>query len=420
VLAVCALVAVALAACGNTAARQPVVARQPIVQATTPAPPSTTTPTTVPVPASPPTTDPPSIPAVAGWTAPIASLPPGGGVTSVSCLSDTYCIAAGGGANQADATQTAGAGLTESWDGETWSQPSTYDPAPTSPSGTWPVMPAVTCTSGPFCVIVDGAGDVTNGDGTNWIAPATLPTAAALPPNPADPGPGHPGSRSAAVSCPTPTFCAIVTNTGTADAWRHGSWLTPQAFGTAAPGGTTTALYSQGRVGVSCPTTTSCVAVVGTTVLDWNGTAWSQEPSPWILGTDPHGAAVSCSTPTLCALVSGPDLSYRNGTGGWSTPTAIDPGAVLDAVSCPTPDYCVAADTTGSVLTFDGSTWSAPVRVLPAPSEYAVLGTSVDCTATRFCMVISGDGEYTTSDPSAVTPVTTPSTAPPVTTPATG
>jgi hypothetical protein len=420
VFCACALVAATLAACGTASARQPVVDRQPVVQATTPAPPPTTTPTTAPEPVSPPTTTPPSIPAVAGWTAPIATLPPGGGITSVSCLSDTYCIAAGGGANQADVAQTTGAGLTQSWDGATWSAPSTYDPAPTTPTGIWPVMPAITCTSGPFCVIVDGAGNVSNGDGTNWMAPAPLPTAAALPANPADPGPGHIGSRTAAVSCPSPTVCAIVTNTGTADVWRHGAWLTPQAFGTPGPAGSATALYSQGRVGVSCATTTSCVAVVGTSLLDWDGTTWTQAPSPWVLGTDPHGAAVSCSTPTLCASVSGPDLSYRNG-GGWSTPAAIDPGGVLDAVSCPTPSYCVAADTTGSVVTFDGSSWSAPVRVLPAPSEYAPLGTSVDCTPTHFCMVISADGEYTTSDPSAVTPAVTPTTtAPAGTAPAAG
>jgi hypothetical protein len=348
----------------------------------------------------------------------LTTLPPGGGITSVACLSDTFCIAAGGGANQADAAQTTGDGQTQSWDGVSWATPETYYPAPTG-AGPWPVLPAVTCTAGPFCVLVDGSGFVSNGDGTNWITPVAVPSAPALPDNPADPGAGHPGSRTAAVSCTSRTFCAIVDNTGTVDTWRDGSWLTPQSFGTpTGPGGATAALYAQGRVGVSCPDESSCTAVVGTTVLDWDGTQWSEEPNPWILATDSHGVAVSCSTPTLCAVVSGPYLSFRNGTGAWSTPRIVDAGGSLTAVSCPVPSYCVASDAGGSVITFDGTSWSAPVRVLPEPSEYGALGTSLDCTMAQFCMVISGDGDYTTHDPSGPAP-TVPATAPSTTSTAT-
>jgi len=399
----CAVLSVLVAACSG-ASRPAAVVRHAIhprlVTPTTTTPPTTTTTQ----PTDPPSTSPVSIPAVPGWSAPLTTLPPGGGITSVSCLSDTYCISAGGGANQADAAGTTGAGLTASWDGETWSDPSTYYPAPTAPSGTWPVRPSLSCTSGPFCVIVDGSGYVSNGDGTDWITPVTLPTAPTLPDNPADPGVGHPGSRQAAVACPTQKFCAFVSNTGTAYTWRNGSWLTPQSFGTPVGASNATALYAQGRVGISCPNQSSCTAVVGTTVLDWNGAQWSQEPNPWILAADPHGVAVSCSTPTLCAVVSGAYLSYRNGTGGWSTPRSIDPGGVLDSISCPLPTFCAASDSGGSVLTFNGSTWTAPVRVLPAPTEYVTLGTSVDCTEAPFCMVISGDGDYTTYDPTAAPP----------------
>ncbi|MGP8007561.1 MAG: hypothetical protein ACLP2J_11070 [Acidimicrobiales bacterium] len=401
----CALVAASLAACGSKAAvRQTFAARQPVVQATTPAPPATT-PTTMPptpVPPTPvPTTTPPTpVTAVPGWSPPLTALPPGGGFTSVSCISDTFCIAAGGGANQADVNQTTGAGVTESWDGETWSEPSTYYPAPTSASAAWPVVPSIACTSGPFCVIVDGSGFISNGDGTNWITPVALQPASPLPANPADPGAGHPGSRQAAVACPSPTFCAIVSNTGDVYTWRHGSWLAPQAFGAA---GSTVALYGLGRVGVSCPTTSSCTAVVGTAVLDWDGSTWSEEPVPWTPVADPHGAAVACPTTTLCAIVGGSGMSYRNGTTSWSAARAIDPGGVLDGVSCPSLSFCVAVDTGGSVVTWDGTSWSAPVRVLPTATVYTGLGTSVSCSSDEFCMVMDGDGDYSTYSPPAAT-----------------
>ena len=78
------------------------------------------------------------------------------------------------------------AGRAESWDGATWSAPSVYFGPATGAvtSQDAPRRPAVTCTTGPFCVIVDGSDHVSNGDGTNWIAPTALATARALPDNP--------------------------------------------------------------------------------------------------------------------------------------------------------------------------------------------------------------------------------------------
>lgn len=403
------VIGVTLAACGPAqASRQPVVAHQPAVPATAPVAPSTTA---APPPSTAPAPAPVSIPPAAGWSPPLTTIPPGGGITSVACLSDTFCISAGGGDNHADTTDTSGAGLTQSWDGETWSDPSTAFPAPSGAYGTWPVMPAVACTSGPFCVVADASGFVTNGEGTNWITPVGLPPAPTLPADPADPGPGHTGSRTAAVSCPSPTFCAIVENTGTVFTWRHGAWLAPQVFGApAGPGGSTTALYAPGRVGLSCPSASACTAVVGTAVLDWNGAQWSEEPVPWTATADPHGAAIACPTATLCAIVSGPDLAYRNGSSTWSAPRTVDPGGVLDGISCPTPSFCVAVDAGGSALTFDGTSWAPPVKVLPPATEYTALGTSVACTAAPFCMVVNGDGDFTTFNeptPGSEAPVAT-------------
>jgi hypothetical protein len=45
-----------------------------------------------------------------------------------------------------------------------------------------------------------------------------------------------------------------------------------------------------------------------------------------------------------------------------SGPSAIDPGSHLQAVSCASASFCVAIDRKGNALTFNGSTWSAPVK----------------------------------------------------------
>lgn len=333
-----------------------------------------------------------------GWSDPLTTLPPGGGFTSLSCISSTFCVAAGGGANAADQLDTAGSGVTVSWDGAAWSAPSVYFPAPAGGPVGAPISPAIGCTGGPFCLVVDGTLHASTGNGTTWSTPATVATGTALPPGPSDPGPGHAGSRSAAVSCPLPSFCAVVDNTGAVAVLANGGWLAGTSFGTGSPGSPAdTALFQSGRVGVACPSSSSCTAAVGSAVLDWDGTHWSKEPLPWTTGLPaPTGAVVGCPSVGLSAILSGATLSVRSGAGGWSAPQTIDPAGGLDAVSCPTATFCLAADVHGSVLDWAGGSWSAPVEVLPAATEYTGDPTSVACSSPQFCMVMNGDGDYAT------------------------
>lgn len=370
-------------------------ATSPTTTATT-APPSGVA-TTVPIPSSP----------APGWSQTLTTLPPGGGFSSVSCISNTFCIASGGGTGGRATTLTAGSGVTVSWDGAAWSEPSVYFPAPATGTVTEPVLPTIACTSGPTCMIVDGSNHASIGDGTNWSSVVQLSPGPPLAANPSDPGSASPDSREAAVSCPSPKFCAVMDNTGHASVYRDGSWLPTQSIG--APTGTgasssTASLYQTGRIGISCPTSSKCVAVVGTSVLDWNGSAWSLEPAPWTsapaTGTasdgDTEATAVSCPTTTLCAIVSGTGLSYRNGGGAWSPVETIDPNGGLDAISCPTTTFCQAADSAGSVVTWNGTSWSAPQPVIPQSDEYPGIGTSLSCPSAQFCMIMNADGDFAT------------------------
>jgi hypothetical protein len=351
-------------------------------------------PTTVTAPVSP----------VAGWSTALTALPPGGGFTSVSCLSDTYCIAAGGGDNQADVDATGGAGVTDSWDGAAWADPSVYFPAPAAGAGAGaaaaPIMPSLSCTHGPLCVIVDGTDHAASGDGTDWSTPATISAApgAAASPDPADPGPGHPGSRHAAVTCSGPGFCAAVDNTGHVAILRSGHWSGLSILGS---GG----LYVAGPVGLSCPGSSACLAVVGPATFSWDGTGWHPQ-APWTTaaGAAASGTSLSCPAVSTCWLVSG-SVADEWTNGVWAPPRQVDPSAGLDAVSCPTTSFCVAADAGGSVVTWDGNVWSPPRRVLPPPTVYTGDPSSVSCPNANFCMVIDGDGDYATyRGPAAAAP----------------
>ena len=362
---------------------------------TTTAPPPTTT-------TGPPSAVPTTVPAPAvqapGWTNTLTALPPGGGFTSVSCISDTFCVAVGGGAS--GGSLTAGSGVAVSWDGAAWSDPVVYYPAPATGAVTAPVLPAIACTSGPSCVIVDGSGHLSYGDGTTWSPPVALAASPGLPANPDDPGPGRTGSLFDALSCPTASVCAFVDNTGQAYMLRNGTWLTPQSFGEpGTQGSSDVSLYQPGRVGVSCPDSTSCTAVVGATVLDWNGSTWSEESAPWTSSlvsgaSDP--TAISCPTPGLCLVVNGSGFSLRSPGTGWSTEQTVDPHGGLDSLSCPTASFCMAADEGGSVTSWNGSTWSPPVQILPVATDYPGIGTFVSCPTSQFCMVMNSDGDYAT------------------------
>jgi len=361
--------------------------------------------TTTGPPSAVPTTVPAPVRQAPGWTEPLTALPPGGGFTSLSCLSDTFCIAAGGGTSGDPSELTTGSGVTESWDGAAWSEPSVYYPAPALGPVTAPVLPAVDCTSGPSCLIADGSGRVSEGNGTDWSDPTALPTPPSMPSDPADPGPGHPESRSVAVSCPSPTFCAFVDNTGQTDEMENGTWQPPQSFGRPDGAGATVALYQAGRVGVSCPTSSACTAVVGASVLVWDGSSWAEQPLPWTASLVPGASdptAISCATTSVCAIVNGTGVSMGGAESSWSAEDTVDPGGGLDSISCPSTTFCLAADEGGSVITWNGTTWSAPQPVIPAATEYPGMGTFVSCPTAQFCMIMNGDGDYATYSGSAI------------------
>ncbi len=101
-------------------------------------------------------------------------------------------------------------------------------------------------------------------------------------------------------------------------------------------------------------------------------------------------------------IVNGTGVSVGGPGGSWSSEADVDSSGGLDSISCPSTTFCLAADQGGSVIVWNGTTWSAPEPVIPAATEYPELGTFVSCPSAQFCMIMNGDGDYASYSGSAV------------------
>lgn len=240
------------------------------------------------------------------------------------------------------------------------------------------------------------------------------------------PTPGGVGAITLAdVSCPTATFCMAAGNSQlsedgssgpapsqvpVAEAWNGTGWLRPAVVG---PGGEQGAFY-----GVSCASARWCMAVGseatagrlrGTARLlaeRWNGTEWSATVAPLPAGaTGPMLVAVSCPSPDRCVAVghtaAAPLVELWNGH-AWAlqpVPGSADGPALLD-VSCATARACVAVGQTGTpagyALSWNGIRWRALSVPAPAGSVWSGLA-SVSCSSAVACVEVGYYGVNSSS-----------------------
>ena len=218
-------------------------------------------------------------------------------------------------------------------------------------------------------------------------------------PNPTQQGSGE--DWLASVACPLTTACMAVGSTANpagqgvplAERWDGANW-TLEA--TPSIPKSTRALFQ----GVSCPTTTLCLAVgwdtQGPLIERWTGTVWKVDSAPRIHGGSLY--AVACTSASACSAVgdsgSGALAERWNGL-HWSvqpTPTPPAPRARFMAVSCPSAVSCTAVGTIDPAFdsgmlaeNWNGSTWSIDTLPLtPDGGEGFLSGVScvsVTCTA---------------------------------------
>jgi hypothetical protein len=253
----------------------------------------------------------------------------------VSCRSASRCVAVGNAL-----TQSANNAFSEAWNGRGWTIKRIPRPAGT----TYSTLDAVSCASASLCMAVgdyqvNGSADSLTfaeaWNGKRWARKTS--------PNPVT---GANGSQLNGVSCRSTSFCVAVggyTNTsnsgglGLIEAWNGRTWAVAESAND--PTSAVTALQD-----VSCPSTNACTAVgsetpsslIGSTLTErWSGGRWTSVPTPNPGGaTQSALAGVACGSPGACVAVG----SYftNSGPGGFPLPmTEVFNGATWTIATTP-------------------------------------------------------------------------------------
>lgn len=176
-------------------------------------------------------------------------------------------------------------------------------------------------------------------------------------------------------------------------------------------------------VSVVCPSSAFCVAVgqysrvdgpnQGLIAMVSGGVATSMSAPPVESGTNPSGmVSVSCASSSLCVAVSDTQVieTFTNGT--WSPSLAPLPSpnltfAELNEVSCTGVGRCVAvgegvsttspSSDTGVLETLSNGVWGSQVATLPPDAMTGFNGDfrSLDCLTSGFCIAV---GDYSTDN----------------------
>jgi hypothetical protein len=301
------------------------------------------------------------------WRTVAVRLPAGfafGDLLRLSCLSATFCVAAGDYGNG-----STGHLLAEFWNGRTWTP--TAPPAPAGGSGQTLLL-GVSCTSARSCV---AAGTIGNSgikaiteiwNGAKWTR--------VNPPLPR----GTTISALESVSCPSAKHCVAVGLAGSVstgvlvESWNGTAWHISRAL---SPSGGFAQL-----TGVSCASAATCVAVgsvfgskhsVALTET-WNGKAWAMARVPWPKGTsDSELIGVSCPAKAYCVAVG--DVGDNPQAGLLNTGKAV-------------------------AARWNGKAWA--LQSVPAPAKgKASAFYGVSCRSTASCAAVGSIGpvEGTTS-----------------------
>ena len=247
-----------------------------------------------------------------------------GSFGDISCSSASFCAA----------VHRAGNAL--EYSNGVWSQPRSVDPGQE--------LAAVSCASSSFCAAADEEGNALTYNGSAWSTPVNIESLA-----------------FDAISCVSSSFCVAADRSGNVVTYNGSSWGRPEHVDT-------TAIFS-----ISCALTTFCAAVDAEgRGLTFNGKTWS---TPHSDGSSDSSSfyAVSCPYSSYCVATGsrinptgdydygeGIDLIYNNGSwGSLGAVTEDQPelGDQPESVSCASATFCVAANF-GSVLTYNGETWS--------------------------------------------------------------
>jgi hypothetical protein len=232
--------------------------------------------------------------------------------------------------------------------------------------------------------------------------------------------PGDLASEFLGVSCASATACTAVgaylesseVQVSLAEAWNGTSWsieTTPN------PSGAQTSTLE----GVSCTSSTKCIAVGGsedssgnttTLVEKRKGTSWSIETTPNPSGSeDTLLKSVACTSTSSCTAVGGYEdssgneytLAESSNGNAWSIQTTPNPSGSTESVplgvSCASATACTAVgayfnssdEEEALVEEWNGSSWSLEAVPSPSGAQESVL-VGVSCTTAGGCTAVGG------------------------------
>lgn len=138
---------------------------------------------------------------------------------------------------------------------------------------------------------------------------------------------------------------------------------------------------------------------------------WSRPTRPVPADSSFQPTAVACG-PGLCAVGGENDSGIAiatstdpTGAGTWVEAPIVDPSgapasdttATLSAIQCPTSSECVAIDSSGRRLVYDGSDWTLESS---SPLDFDEAADGLSCPTSGFCAIVDGAGEvYASNDP---------------------
>lgn len=324
-----------------------------------------------------PSTTMPATPYVSGlahppWSA--NTIIENGGLVSVSCPSDSFCMA-GGNANPG------GGAAALIFDGSSWSSQTAYRDTQ-SVDGL--DLLNVSCQKDHFCIgSLSDFGAKADGklvvfSGQSWSKPLSLPL-----------------GKVSATAC-APTSLCMVSDGSRVLSYLSGRWSSTPTTIAASTG-------IHGVLAMSCPTKSFCAEVDGTgRARIYTDGRWSH---PRRISADSFGPNtgivmdVACASSAFCLAVDGKrdTMVYRHG--GWSKiggQYSFKAG-VIQAISCPTSLFCIGVDDEGNALTFNGRAWGLPKKI----DEYKATGPgpsggdlrSVSCASADLCVAVGTRGQ---------------------------
>lgn len=270
-------------------------------------------------------------------------------VGGVDCVSVRFCLAV----NEN--------GTYQRYDGASWTGAHRFAPHDS-------LVTAVSCASPRFCIAVDREW-VYRYNGSSWSSAQRV----------------DPDQFLQAASCPKRSWCLAVDGDEHSFRLSHGRWHSLPATTTATPG------Y----------TSVDCVAVGRCTAVDWRGRAQRYAHGTW---RDLHQVVtgklldVSCPNWHSCVAVSYLGQAAAMTSAGWQPRSRPDPlvGFVPEhdryaqrGLSCSSAHSCVALDSSGAWLHYDGSSWTKPKRI--SSKSYGTFERPLSCPSATFCMALVND-----------------------------